>query len=53
MHLWQQTKDILKEGESLASPTVFLESLLSTLVIHAYEYRDVDNFDVPGEHLQA
>ena len=43
----------LKEDESLASPTVLLESILSTLVIDIYEDRDVAICDVPGAFSQA
>ena len=43
----------LKEGESVASPTVSLESILSTLVIDIYENRDLAICDVLGGFLQA
>ena len=38
----------LKEDKTDAPLTVFLESLLSTLVIDDYEGRDVSTFDVKG-----
>ena len=41
----------LKEGEQVASQTVLLESICTTLVIYAYEGRDVSNFGVPGAYL--
>ena len=37
----------------MSSPTASLESLLTTLLIDAYEERDVATFDVPGAYLQA
>ena len=37
----------------MASPTVLLEGLFTTLVIYAYEGREVATFDVPGAHLNA
>ena len=43
----------LKPDESVASPTVSLEALMSTLVIDAHEKRDVAIFDVPGAYLHA
>ena len=43
----------LKQDESMSSPTASLESLLITLLIDAYEERDVATFDVPGAYLQA
>ena len=43
----------LKQDESMSSPTASLESLLTTLLIDAYEERDVGTFDVPGAYLQA
>jgi len=46
-------KRYLKEGESIASPTVSLEALMATLVIDAYEGRDIVTFDVPGAYLHA
>ena len=43
----------LKQDESVASPTAALESLIMSLVIDAYEGRDVAVFDIPGAYLQA
>lgn len=43
----------LKDDESVASPTVCLESLLSTLLIITYEERHVSVFDVLGAYLHA
>ena len=43
----------LKDGESIASPTVSLESLISSLLIDTYEDRYVSIFDVPGAYLHA
>jgi hypothetical protein len=46
-------RQFLKEGESVASPTVSLEALLATLMVDVYEGRDVATFDVPGAYLHA
>ena len=46
-------KDSLKEDESVAFPTVFLKSLLTTFLIDTCEGRDVATFDLPGEYLRA
>ena len=46
-------RKFLKEGKSVASPMVFLESLIATLVIDAYKGRDVATFDVPGAYLHV
>jgi hypothetical protein len=43
----------LKEEDMIASPTVALESLLTSLVIDVFEGRDVGTFDVPGAYLHA
>ena len=43
----------LKEYESVASPTVSLEGLFTTLLIDVYEGRDVATFDIPGAYLHA
>ena len=43
----------LKQDEYMASPTAALESLLVTLLVDAYEDRDVGIYDVPGAYLQA
>ena len=37
----------------MASPTAALESLIVTLLVDAYEGRDVGIFDIPGAYLQA
>ena len=42
-----------KEYESVASPTVGLESLMTALLIGAHEGRKFISFDVPGAFLQA
>ena len=41
------------EYESVASPTVSLEGMMSTLLTGAYEGREHISFDVPGTFLQA
>ena len=46
-------RQYLKEYESVASPTVGLESLITTLLIGVYEGRNFISFDVPGAFLQA
>ena len=46
-------KRYLKEGEILASPTVSIEVLFTTLVIGAYERMEVAAFDVPGVYLHV
>ena len=43
----------LKQDESVASPAASLESLIITLLVDAYEGRDVAVYDVPGAYLQA
>ena len=43
----------LRQDESVASPTASLESLFVSLLIDAYEERDVGTYDVPGAFLQA
>ena len=43
----------LKQDESVASPAAALESLIMTLLIDAYEGRDVGIFEIPGAYLQA
>ena len=42
-----------KERENVASPTVLLEGLFSTLAIDAYEGIEVAIFDVPGAYLHV
>ena len=49
----KNNKIYLGRNESVASPTVSLESLLKTLVIDAYEERDIATFDIPGVYLHA
>ena len=46
-------RQYLREDESVSSPTVSLEGLFATLVIDAYEGRDVATFDIPGAYLHA
>ena len=53
MRKWEQENIYLKEVESVASPAVLLEGLLSTLVIDAYGGREVTTFDITGEYLHA
>lgn len=48
-----EQKKFLKEDESVASPTCSVESLMSTLIIDAYEGRDIAIYDVPGAFLQS
>ena len=43
----------LKYGDSVASPTVSIEGLITTMVIAAYEQRKAISFDVLGAFLQA
>ena len=43
----------LKHDESVASPTISLESLIASLIIDAHEGRSVGIFDVPGAYLHA
>ena len=43
----------LPEGETVYSPTVSTEGLLTTMMIAAHEKRDTATFDVPGAFLQA
>ena len=43
----------LREDESFASPTASLEAIMTTLMIDAYEKRDVAVADVPGAYLHA
>ena len=46
-------RKFLKDGESVASPTVSVEALFSTLIIDSMENRDIATFDVPGAYLHA
>ena len=43
----------IKEGEIISSPTASLESIITTLVIDAYEGRYTAIADVPGAYLHA
>ena len=43
----------VKEGDIFSSPTVSLESIMTTLVIDTYEGRIVSIVDVPGSYLHA
>ena len=43
----------MNEDDSFASPTASLEAILTTLMIDAYEERDVAVADVPGAYLHA
>jgi len=43
----------LKEFDTVASPTVSLEGIFTTLLIGAHEGREFISFDVPGAFLQA
>ena len=46
-------KRYLGKDDSVASPTVSLESLFTTLVIDAHEERGVATFDIQGAYLHA
>ena len=46
-------RQYLKQYESVASPTVSLESFLTTLLIGVHEGRNFIYFDVPGAFLQS
>ena len=37
----------------MASPTLLIEGLFTTLVIDAYEVRGVATFDIPGAYLHV
>ena len=41
------------KDESVASPTVSLESLFTKLVIDVYEEHNIANFDIPGAYLHT
>ena len=43
----------LAQADTVASPTVSVEGLLTTLVIAAYQGRQIISFDIPGAFLQA
>ena len=49
----ENKKNNLGKDESVASPTISLESLFMTLVIDAHEERDVATFDILGSYLHA
>ena len=49
----KKQRKYVKEGDIISSPTVSLESILTTLVIDAYEGRFVSISDVPGAYLHA
>eukprot|EP00957_Ditylum_brightwellii_P116430 8880935-Ditylum_brightwellii.AAC.1 len=42
----------LKEDELVASPTVAVELLFTSLIVDAMERRDIAVFDIPGAFLQ-
>mmetsp|Transcript_26947 Transcript_26947/g.39879 ORF Transcript_26947/g.39879 Transcript_26947/m.39879 type:complete len:200 (-) Transcript_26947:1357-1956(-) len=46
-------RQYLGPDDTVASPTVSLEAVLTTLVIDAHEKRDIAIFDVPGAYLHA
>ncbi len=46
-------RSYLSEYDSVASPTVSLEGIITTLLIGAYEGRKHISFDIPGAFLQA
>ena len=46
-------KIYLVKDESVASPTISLESLFTTLVIDAYEERDIATFNIPETYLHS
>ena len=48
-----QQRRYVSEGESFASPTASLESMLTTLMFDAFENRDVAVADVPRAYLYA
>ena len=43
----------MKEGEDISSPTASLKAIITTLVIDAYECRDIVIVDVHGAYLHA
>ena len=49
----RKTHRYLREDESVSSPTVSFKGLFVTLVIDAYENRDVTTFDIPGAYFYA
>ena len=46
-------RKFLKIHETVASPTVSTEGLLSTFIIDAYEGRHIGSFDIPGAYLHT
>ena len=51
LHIWQFKKT--QEGESVSSPTVYLEAILCTLIVYIYEENNIGTFDVHGTYLNA
>ena len=43
----------MEKDKFISSPTANFESLVTTLLVDAYEQRDAAVFDVPGAFLQA
>ena len=43
----------MSKGESIASPTFFLEALFTILIIYAYEEIDAAKQHVPGAYFHA
>ena len=43
----------MKEEDSIYSPTVSVEGLLTTMMVAAYEGRDIATFDIKGAYLHA
>ena len=43
----------MKEGDDYYSPTASLESILATMIIDAYEERDVAIADITGVYMHA
>ena len=46
-------KRYLVKDESVASPSISLESLFTTLVVDAYEEHGIATFDIQGAYLHA
>ena len=46
-------KRYLVKYESVALPTISMESLFTTLVVDAYEEHDIATFYIPGAYLHA
>ena len=49
----RKQRKYLRDDENYPSPTASLELIMTTLVIDAYEGRDVAIADVPGAYLHA